>query len=185
MLYIKIPKNRVGVIIGKNGQTKRDIENKGMTKVEIDSKNGEAMIDDVNAKDPFLVLKTQDVIKAIARGFSPENAMKIFSGDIFFEIIDIKEFTGKKQSRLRISRGRLIGTNGKTRELIEELSGADISIYGYSVALIGGLYEVDTARTAVSMILNGKRHFTVYKYLEKRRREMNRSELDMYTLVNK
>ena len=184
MLYIKIPKNRLGVVIGKNGETKNNIEKKGMTKIEIDSKNAEAMIDESNAKDPFLALKTRDVIKAIARGFSPEKAMEIFNEDIYFEIIDIKEFIGRKASRLKVARGRLIGTNGKTREIIEEVSGSYISIYGHTISIIGGLYEMDSARTAVSMILNGKRHSTVYKYLEKRRREMDKTKLDMYETVN-
>jgi len=57
MRYIKIPMERIAVVIGHNGETKRDLENKSGVSLEIDSRMGELAIDDHNVDDPLKVLK--------------------------------------------------------------------------------------------------------------------------------
>ena len=73
---------------------------------------------------------------------------------------------------MRRIRARVIGTNGKTRRIMEDLSGADISIYGHTVAIIGDIYQLDLAKRAVDLILSGSEHKTVYKYLEREHKKM-------------
>ena len=43
--------------------------------------------------------------------------------DTFLEVIDLREYVGKSKSALNRIRGRIIGLNGKSRKIIEELSG--------------------------------------------------------------
>src|SRR5437870_929578 len=69
-------------------------------------------------------------------------------------------------------RARRIGTRGKTRRLIEELSGVEVSVWGHTVALIGGTFEMAIAREAVLMLLRGSEHKTVYRFLERKRADI-------------
>ncbi len=179
MMYVKIPKSRIGVLIGKNGEVKKKMEKITGVKIEIDSQEGDVLIDDEDA-DSFMALKAKYFVMAVARGFSPQRAWRIFNEDVYFEIIDIKDFTGKKENRIRVLRGRLIGTNGKTRKKIEELSGAELSISGHMVAIIGNYYQLESAKRAVEMLLQGSKHATIYSFLERRKREMKYRAMEYY-----
>ncbi len=177
MKYLKIPKERVGVLIGKEGETKKEIETLSGAKLVVDSKEGEVTIEDEEAKDPVMGMKIADVVKAIGRGFSPEKAFQLFNDDYYFALFDIRDYAGKSPAHLRRVRARVIGTNGKTRRLIEELAGVDLSVYGDTVSIIGPATNLDIAKTAVDMLLNGAEHSSVYRFLEKKRREMKLADL--------
>ena len=179
MMYVKIPKSRVGVLIGKNGSVKKKVENLTGVKIKVDSSYGEITIDDRNS-DMFMAMKAKDFIEAIGEGFSPERAWKVFNENVYFEIIDIKDFTGKKENRIRVLKARIIGRNGKTRKIIEELSGAEISISMHTIAIIGDYFQLETAKHAIEMLLRGSKHATIYSYLERRRREMKYMGLEYY-----
>jgi ribosomal RNA assembly protein len=97
--------------------------------------------------------------------------------DIYFEAIDIRDFVGRRKGHVRRMRSRLIGTRGKARRTIEELSGADISVYGNTVSIIGDYFQLELARTAVTMLLRGSEHSTVYRFLEKRKKAEELEEL--------
>ena len=164
---IKIPKERIAVLIGKEGITKKKIQKDFKVKLKIDSEEGEVMISrPVHAKDPILALKSLDVVKAIARGFTPQKAFKLKKTDYYFELVDLSEFVSDK-SLIRI-RSRLIGREGKSRSFITKLTGADIVIYGKTVALIGDEESVGLAKQAVMKIIRGLTHNTVFKFLERR-----------------
>ena len=60
------------------------------------------------------------------------------------------------------------GTDGTT---VENLTGAYISVYGKTVGIIGEVNDVYLAHQAVSMLLQGSMHRTVYKFLEKKQQE--------------
>ncbi len=180
MHYIKIPKERVAVLIGKKGSVKRDIEEKTGVHIYIDSKEGEISIDESEAEDPMGGIKAFNIVRAIGRGFSPERAMRLLDDDVYLEVIDIREFSGKRKNSVRRVRGRLIGTKGKTRRLIEELSGAEVSVYGNTVSIIGDFLEMDIARNAITMLLSGSEHSTVYHYLERRRVDIKIAEMGIY-----
>lgn len=179
-MYLRIPKERVGVLIGKNGEVKRRIEEEGDVKITVDSDSGEIIIDDTFSKNAFRAWRTKDVVLAIGRGFSPEKAMKLFNEDFYLEIIDIRDFGGKSENRLKVLKGRVIGRNGRTRRKIEEETGAYISVYGNTVGIIGDYYSLEAAKSAVIMLLSGRKHSTTYYYLERKRRELKALELESY-----
>lgn len=177
MRSIRVPGDRVGTVIGHNGETKRMLAKVSGVKIDVDTE-GEVIIHDDRAKDPLAVLKLMDVIRAIGRGFSPERAMKIFNDeDEYFEVIDLKDFVGGRNNQLSRIRGRLIGHNGKTREIIEDLTGVSMSVYGNTVALIGSSVSLPVAKQAIEMILNGSEHSTVYRYLEGQRPRLRIAEM--------
>ncbi|MDY6775799.1 MAG: KH domain-containing protein, partial [Halobacteria archaeon] len=130
--------------------------------------------------DPIKGLKGSDIVKAIGRGFPPESALKLLENEMMvFETIDLKKATGSDSER-RSQKGRLIGRNGKTRELMEDLTGAEVRIYGNTFGVIGTHEQVDMAMTAAEMILDGAPHGTVYSFLEEKRRELKRNAIEYY-----
>ena len=171
MWYLRIPKDRIAVLIGTNGKVRKRIEEKTGVTIQIDSKTGEINIDPENA-DPVMALKARDMVKAIGRGFSPERAEALLNEDVYLQIIDIRDYTGKNRNRVRRMRGRVIGRKGKTRRLIEEYSEAEISIYGNTIGIIGDPWALEVAREAIHMLLSGSEHGTVYRFLERKRREL-------------
>lgn len=174
MKYLRIPKERVGVLIGHNGETKKMIEKISKTTLEIDSAEGEVTIDENETSDPILGLIVEDVVRAIGRGFSPEHAMKLFKDNMDFFIFNLHDYVGKKGSHTIRIKSRIIGTDGKTKRSIENLTGAYLSIYGHTVALIADFESMDVAKKAIDMLLTGSKHASVYRYVE---REMKKLRL--------
>ncbi|MBQ7405692.1 MAG: RNA-processing protein [Candidatus Methanomethylophilaceae archaeon] len=177
MRSIRIPADRVGTLIGKNGETKKTLQSISGIKLEIDTEEGEVIIHDVELEDPTMALKILDVVKAVGRGFNPDKAMRLFDDDEYLEVVDLKEFVGDRSSQVTRMRGRLIGKNGKTRRIIEDLTGCDMVIYGNTVALMGNSISLPVAKHAVELILNGSEHATVYHYLESQRPRLRIAEM--------
>jgi ribosomal RNA assembly protein len=92
--------------------------------------------------------------------------------------MDIRDYVGKNQKHVRRVRARVIGTKGKTRRLIEELTGVNVSIYGNTVGVIGESLEMNIAISAIEMILKGSEHSAVYSFLEKKRRDIELAEMN-------
>ena len=168
-MYVRIPSDRVGVAIGPNGETKREIEKRTGTRITFDSETGSAKVEPVD--DPVGVLKAESVLKAIARGFSSNRAFRLFDDDQFLEIIDITDFAGNSERAVSRLKGRVIGEKGRTRETIERLTDSYVSVYGKTIAAIGTAEQLSVVREAVEMLLSGREHSTVYRFLERKRRE--------------
>jgi ribosomal RNA assembly protein len=172
--YLKVPKDRIGVIIGTRGGTKAQIEEKGDVKLDIDSVEGTVSIE----SDSMNVLSAIEVVNALARGFSPEKAFRIFEDEqITLDVIDLSKITDTPKELKRIM-GRIIGKEGRTREAIENLTGANVSIYGKTVSAIGYVDQVQTVRKAIEMLAEGAKHAAVYSFLERKRQERKRSQMD-------
>lgn len=171
---LKLPKERIAVLIGKKGEIKNRIEEETKTEIKVDSKEGDIFI---KGNDALSLFNAREVITAIGRGFNPEIAELLLKGDYGLEIINITEFTGKSKSTMMRLKGRVIGKEGKSRRTIEELTECYITIYGKTIGIIGRPEELANARRAVESLLSGSPHANVYKWLEKRRREAKRREI--------
>jgi ribosomal RNA assembly protein len=180
--FVRIPKERVGVLIGPEGKVKRDIEERLQVKLEIESEAGGVEITlSEKATDPSLLFRTKDVVTAIGRGFSSDQAYRLIrSEDAIFDFIDLRIIFGRSDSDIRRVKSRIIGMNGKTRRTIEELTDADTVVYGHTVGFIGTFEQVDIARNAVQMIIQGSEHHTVYNFLQKKRRELKMQQLELW-----
>ena len=165
---IKIPKERVPVLIGKDGSTKKELEELTKIKIDIDSKEGEVTI---SGEDSLKLYTLKNIIHAIARGFNPELAKLLLKEDYLLEIINISDFAKTKNHLIRI-KSRIIGTKGKTRSVIEELTDTNISIYGKTISIIGKVENLGIARRAVESLASGSQHSAVYHWLENQRRQM-------------
>ncbi len=180
-MFVKIPKERVGILIGPEGKVKKYIEEKLEVKLEIDTEGSVTIVLSEKAKDPSLLLKAKDVVTAIGRGFPPETAFRLIRNeDDIFDMIDLRVIFGRSESDIKRIKGRIIGAEGKTRKLIEELTEADVVVYGHTVGIIGSFEEADAARNAVQMIVEGCEHHTVYNYLQKKRTELKKQKLQLW-----
>jgi ribosomal RNA assembly protein len=179
--FVKIPKERVGILIGPEGKVKSYIEDKIGVKMDIDSEGTVNIALTENAKDPSMLLKAKDIATAIGRGFSPDTAFRLIrSEDDIFDMVDLRQVFGRSESDIKRVKGRIIGTEGKTRRLIEELSEADVVVYGHTVGVIGSFEQTNIARHAVQMIIEGCQHQTVYKFLQRKRTELKKQKLELW-----
>ncbi|MCS4541464.1 MAG: KH domain-containing protein [Euryarchaeota archaeon] len=182
--YLRIPMDRIGVVLGENGKIKKEIETATHTEIEVDSQTGEVTIELVNdAKDPLLLLRAKDIIQAIGRGFNPQRAFKLLDEEYALEVLDLTDFVGESEKALKRYKGRVIGEEGKTRKTIEQLTGASISVYGKTIGMIGTFEQIDVTREALRMLLTGSTHGSVYKFLERKRDELKKKATEIWKPV--
>jgi len=171
VLFARIPEDRLGVLIGPGGATKRRIAEATGTSVEVDADDGGVTVSGPDT-DPGGVMKARDIVLAIGRGFSPPRAFRLVRDDTFLAVVDIKFATGhREKAALRRIRSRVIGTGGRARARLEELSGCSMSVYGSTVALIGQEDQLERATRAVELLLRGSEHSTVFHMLSRLRRD--------------
>ena len=177
-LYEKVPLDRIGVLIGHDGRVKEEIMRRTRTRLTIDSTTGTVIIEPASPNTTALeLMKARDIVRAIAYGFSPERAFRLLDEDQILVVIDLKQYVGDKPNHLQRILGRIIGEGGKARRILEEMTGTYISIYNTYVAIIGDYESANIAKNAIELLIEGRRHGTVYRYIERetyglRRRRM-------------
>jgi ribosomal RNA assembly protein len=171
---LKIPKERIAVLIGKEGKIKKEIEETTHTSIRIDSNDGDVF---VTGEDALSLYVTRDIIRAVGRGINPEVALLLLKQDYLYEQINMTDFSKKTNHLVRL-KGRIIGKNGRSRKTIEDLTECHICVYGKTVSIIGQIEMVGLARKAVESLLKGSPHSNVYKFLERQRRKLRLMDLE-------
>lgn len=164
----KIPKERVAVLIGKEGEVKKELEDLTNTKIDIDSKEGDVTL---TGEDSIMLFALKEVIRAIGRGFNPEIARLLLKQDYVLEILPLLDYLKNKNHLERI-KGRIIGANGKARGQIEQLTDTFICVYGKTIGIIGTSYACIPAKKAIESLIQGSPHSNVYRWLEKNRKKL-------------
>ncbi len=171
---LRIPKERVGVLIGTDGETKKELEESTDSEVIVDSKTGEVTL---KGEDNLILFELQDVVKAIGRGFNPKLAKLLLKQDYTLDLIKITDHVKDKSNHLERARGRVIGKNGKSREQIETITESYVSVYGKTVAIIGTVERVQIARRTVEKLLNGAPHANAFKEATESIKKLKKREL--------
>jgi len=180
---MKIGKNRIAVIIGKNGKTKEEIERKLGVKIDLDSKTGDCDIKpELNNPNynPLNIFTAQKVVNAINRGFNPIKAMKLMEDNYELEVFNLLTILGKSDKRIKRIKGRIIGRDGEMRKTIEKFGESFISVYGKTVSIIADYESLQIARKAVSMLINGMPHHVVIKFLENKYLEKKKEKFRQF-----
>lgn len=170
---LKIPRERIAVLIGSKGETKRMLEEQTQTIIQVDSEEGEVSL---RGTDTLAVYKASEIVKAIGRGFNPNTALQLLKQDYCFDIINLADYVKRKNHMQRL-KGRVIGTDGKARRNIGELTDTEICVFGKTISIIGQVENVAVARRAIESLVAGSMHSTVYKWLEKNRRDTKRGQI--------
>ncbi|MBI1970943.1 RNA-processing protein [Candidatus Woesearchaeota archaeon] len=173
---LKIPKDRIAVLIGKHGSVKKEIEQATQTLLRIDSAEGDVRI---QGKDPLSLLTVKEIIQAIGRGFNPEIAKFLLQQDYAMEILSLPDYVGKSKKKSVRTKARVIGEEGKARRVIEELTDTRICVYGKTISIIGLVDRVSFAKQAIEKLFAGSPHSTVYQWLERKRKQFYHSPEDI------
>ena len=170
---VRVHADRVAVLIGKNGKTRKWLENLTQCKLRIDSKSGEiTLIEGKNSKNFYNAL---NIIRAVGRGFSPENAIVLLDDDYLLDILDLQDFLGKKQ--IDVKKARVIGTKGTVREELAKKTGCELAIFGKTISMIGKPDNIEVLRKGIEMILEGANHKSVYDFLQRKSLEQTEFKL--------
>lgn len=165
---VMIPDERKKILIGKNGYTRKRIEQKTKTTIEVGN--------DVKIEGESLdVMKTEQIVKAIGRGFTPRKALILLNDEYQLIIISL---VGETPNTIKRLFARVIGRDGNARRRIERDTRTVVSVYGKTVAIIGKSNELDYARNAVEQILRGRSHGYVYKRLDCSKRKRQKLEIE-------
>ena len=176
---LKIATSRVGVLIGKGGATKKELESKTSTTISIDSKEGLVKVEGAE-ENAIPLLRAVEIINAINAGFSPERAFEMIEDeDLLLDIIDLSG-TADNIKQLDRLRGRIIGKDGRAREQIENMTDVDLSVFGHTVALIGYPEQMKVARAAIDMLIEGVPHENVFAFLDKKKKEAKQDMISYY-----
>jgi ribosomal RNA assembly protein len=150
---ILVPEERVKVF---TQEVREELENE--TGVTMKIENNAIVLEGEGLE----MLGAKNFIRAVGRGFSPERAWQVLGEDQVLEVIDLSNLTEAQQ---RNARARIIGTEGRMREKIEESTGALVSVQGKTVSLIGTWEDAQKARLAIEMIIKGAEMTTVSRHL--------------------
>lgn len=155
---IHVPSKRVRILVGRGGEVLKQLRKETKTLIHLEDQNvtieGEALN----------VWNAKNVISAIIHGFTPEKAFTILDGRSY-KVIDLTEHIPK--NRLETIKSRIIGKNGRTRELLEQFTEASISVEDKTMAIICKEETLDSLLEALEMFISGISHRAVYKFLEK------------------
>lgn len=107
----------------------------------------------------------EQVIDAINFGFPLSYALEIKEQEYMFEILNIKDYTKRKD--LTTIRSRIIGTKGKTLKTLHDLTQCYFELKDNEVGIIGNPEHIENAQNAVISIIQGSKQSNVYSFLEK------------------
>ncbi len=180
--FVKIPKSRIGALIGPNASTKELIERKLGVQLSVDSESGNVnIILSPKTTDPSTLFRAKEAVLAIGRGFSPEKTRRLLDDEeTMLIVIDLRDSVGTSESNIKQLSGRIIGSEGKTRRIIEELTDTHVSVYGHTISIIGAMEEAAIAKQAVEMFIGGRLHTSVYKFLHAKRRTLKKKRMELW-----
>ena len=167
MEHILIPHKRAALLDVKTLERLRET-----LKCKIELSDNDVLIegehyDEYNAKN---------VIHAFARGFELRKALRLLNEDVFFQMINLKDIFRSKDQLSRI-KARIIGEEGRAKEYIESVSGADVAVFGGTVSTIGTVDELKVANAGIQVIIDGGMHKTAYMVMDKEKQKIIRGEL--------
>ncbi|MFB6144381.1 MAG: pre-rRNA-processing protein PNO1 [Candidatus Nanohaloarchaea archaeon] len=167
MKEVRIPEERVAVLIGEDGESKKEIEE--LTECELAIEDNLVKIEG----DAIDEMDAQRIVRAVGRGFNPEKAVKLAEKNVTLHLIDINDYADTENSRRRL-KGRVIGRDGETRRHLEKEGNVDISVYGKTIGVIGFAQNIQIVAEVINQLLQGRSHTSAYNYLEKNKAKIKR-----------
>ena len=143
-------------------------------KVKISIKGKQVMIDSPEGMDEY---EASIIFDAIQFGFSTRKALLLTDPDIIFRKVPFKSFTRRKD--MEEVRGRLIGTQGRTRNTVEQTADCEIIVGDSAVGIIGHAEAMEKATLAIQNLIKGSKQSNVYRFLERMNTEKRKQKGDL------
>ncbi len=107
----------------------------------------------------------EKIIDALNFGFPFSTAMLIKKEDFVFEMINIKDYTKRKD--LKIIRARIIGTRGKTLKILNHLTNCYFELKDNYIGIIGPPEYLESGQKAIIAIIKGSKQSNVYGLMKR------------------
>jgi KH domain-containing protein len=114
--------------------------------------------------EPVDEFVAEKVIDAINIGFEMKTALLLKEEEFILEIINIKEHT--KRRDLETIRARIIGTERKTLNTLEQLTHCFFQVKDNLVGVIGPAAWIENAQQSIISLIKGSKQANVYGFLE-------------------
>ena len=127
---------------------------------------------------PLTIERKKEIIEEFGKTKNDSGATEVQIALLTQRIRDLTDHVKSDKDLSRI-KGRIIGGKGKTRKIIEETSNVSLSIYRSYISLIGTYDDIIMAGEALSLLIKGAPHKTVYNrlYNERTKRKMEKRVL--------
>ena len=119
---------------------------------------------------PYLPVKiwiSKKMVVAFSMGFDLSYCLKLKKEEYSFELLDVRNFGKDTKKDIIRLKGRVIGSEGKCKKNLEMKTETHISVSGKRIGIIGEIEKVELCKNTLEMILNGAKHSTAFKALEK------------------
>ena len=156
--FVVMPERRMAML-RRNKQLLKKLEE--LAEVHVDVRDGVMF----EADDSIMGMRVKQVLTAFGRGFDMDEALNLLDEEQELCLVEITDYA-RSQNRLTDLKGRVIGREGKSKNVIERFTGTRIVVQGKTVGIIGRWQQAQVAREAVCMLLEGRKHGTVFRYLE-------------------
>jgi ribosomal RNA assembly protein len=122
-----------------------------------------------NTRDPYIIVKANDMIQLLGKGVLLEHAVKVLQDDIFSEIIPIHLINSSEKT---FERRKARISNPKTIKALELLTKSNILIAGKTACIVGDYKGINDAKNViVSCFENIHPVFEIKKLMIKRKLE--------------
>lgn len=127
---------------------KKSLHDNGV-KAELDLIEGSMTVKTTKkTHDPYIIIKTRDVIKLLARSVPYDVALRVLQDEIYCDIIKIRGMTRSKEKFVK-RRQRLLGPRGNTLKALELLTDCFIMVQGSTVSIVGHFRQLKNIRKII------------------------------------
>ncbi len=167
-LIIYYNKDELSNIIGKKGKKIKRIKKELGIEVKINEN-----LEIEKKKCKLNDFELQNIFDALAMGFDVDTALKLRNFNYDFCKIDLK---GLRESRRRVIKGRILGKEGKIKEVIEDNTDCKVKIFKNKIGVIGETENVEVAKRAIEMLIRGKSFHAVKRWLEREKTKIEENK---------
>lgn len=165
MRLLPLPKKTTNLLKKNSHEWRKKIEEKGEVKLKI---SGENAVIEGDGGNEWIV---EQVLTALSYGFAPKEAFKLFKDNYFIEVVDLEQAFRRHEKKIKRYKARVIGSGGRSKKKLQELTGAHIAVSEKQIAVLGEFEEAKAAKEAVLRLLEGAEHSGVYAFLEKQKQK--------------